>query len=359
MPLGKIGPQPRRGVLQPNSDPRIAGTMLPPATISTIKPSTNTLAIGTGALAANTNANGAGASLAIGQNTIATTTQSNVIAIGNAVTATGGSTYSTIAIGSGASTLQGGLSIGTGLAGFNLVIGVGTGIINTTAGSAATVISNASTLTTGSGYGVTIVGAANIGTNTNNNAYINIFGTNASTFTQPPAGVHGATIIGPYSAIDNSGSLTFSAGSFSANNTATIQFLLGRMTTTSATPLEIGLPGSQTECQTSTAPTGRIILNNNSTYIFDCDIVARKSTAGTDYGAWNVKFCINREANAAATALVGAVVTTVIGVTAGAATWAVAVTADTTNGRPAINLTGVAATTIRWVMNAKVTKVTG
>ena len=38
-------------------------------------------------------------------------------------------------------------------------------------------------------------------------------------------------------------------------------------------------------------------------------------------------------------------------------TWGVAVAADTTNGRPAITVTGEAGKTIRWVANVRMTTV--
>jgi hypothetical protein len=43
---------------------------------------------------------------------------------------------------------------------------------------------------------------------------------------------------------------------------------------------------------------------------------------------------------------------------AGAATWVVAVTADTTNGGIAVTVTGAAATTIRWVCKINTTEMT-
>jgi hypothetical protein len=43
---------------------------------------------------------------------------------------------------------------------------------------------------------------------------------------------------------------------------------------------------------------------------------------------------------------------------AGAVTWVVALTADTTNGGLAITVTGQAATTIRWVAQIRTTEMT-
>ena len=149
------------------------------------------------------------------------------------------------------------------------------------------------------------------------------------------------------------GNWTSMTGADLASRLIGVNFLSGWTTTTNATATEIGVAGG------SNTPTTRIALVNNSTYIFDCDIVARQSATGTDYSAWNLKFCINREANAASTALVGSATKTVIGQTAGASAWDVSVTADTTNGRPNISVTGAASTTIRWAATIRMTKVSG
>lgn len=315
------------------------------ATWSTNIQASNNVAIGSnavttassgGAVAIGYGANTGGINaISVGVNASASNT--NGIAIGSSTTSTSG-----VAIGN-SNTNGANISIGSSI---------------THGGSGSLVITNGVAVNTGSGYGNMVLGIGNVGLSTNNNAYINQIGTNVL-WVSPGAGVHGATAIGTYGAIDMGGSITHTAGSFATFDEATTIILTGRMRTTDATSTEIGLPGSQAECQTSLAPTGRIILTNNSTYIFDCNIVARKSTTGTDYSAWNVRFSINREANAASTALVGTVTKTLIGQTAGASTWDVNVTADTTNGRPAISLTGQAATTIRWVMTAHVTKVSG
>lgn len=311
----------------------------------------NNLTPGTGSV-------GIGAThVASGQNSIAIGAQSsasanNTIAIGNTTTTTN---TNGIAIGVGSA--AGGVTIGNS----STTAGTGSVAIGpsiTVGASGAVVVSSTGTIGTGTGYGNTICGAGNAGMNTNNNAYMTYLGANAA-INQAPAGVHGSVAVGTYGGVDQAGAFTFSEGGFTTANQASITTLIGRMRTTDATATEIGFPGAQAECQSSLAPTGRIILNNNSSYIFDCDIAARVSPTGTDYSFWNIKFCITREAAAANTALVGTPTITVLGQTAGATAWTVAVTADTTNGRPAIALTGAAATTIRWAMSARVTKVVG
>jgi hypothetical protein len=58
---------------------------------------------------------------------------------------------------------------------------------------------------------------------------------------------------------------------------------------------------------------------------------------------------LKRGANAAATAVIAAITPTAIATDTAAATWVVAVTADTTNGALSVTVTGVAATNISWV----------
>jgi len=114
------------------------------------------------------------------------------------------------------------------------------------------------------------------------------------------------------------------------------------ITTTNATATAL------TTNQSAASTLNQVILPNNQAYAFTGVIVAR-NTSTNDVSAWEVKGAIKRGANAAATALVGTPTVTSIGVDAGAATWVLAITADTTNGGISIKGTGVAATTIRWV----------
>ena len=65
-----------------------------------------------------------------------------------------------------------------------------------------------------------------------------------------------------------------------------------------------------------------------------------------------------RGANAASTVLMGTPAINRVAATAGATAWAIAITADTTNGGLAVTVTGAASTTIRWVCKAETTEVT-
>jgi hypothetical protein len=103
--------------------------------------------------------------------------------------------------------------------------------------------------------------------------------------------------------------------------------------------------------------TNQVILPNNSAYYVKGSVIATV-TGGGDTKSWDFIATIKRGANAAATSIVGAVTLNVQAADAGAATWIVAITADTTNGGLAVTVTGQAATTIRWVAKLESTEVT-
>lgn len=162
-----------------------------------------------------------------------------------------------------------------------------------------------------------------------------------------------AISLGWNSSSDFNGSVTFNTGNFSALGDVGVGLFPIFTQTTDAVASVLGV-GQGTF---TTSPASRIILTNNSTYIFNVDIIARNGN--TDYSAWTLKFAITRGANAASTALIGAVSKTLIGQTAGAVTWDITAVANTSSGRPDISVTGEAAKTIRWVGSVRMTKVAG
>jgi hypothetical protein len=105
------------------------------------------------------------------------------------------------------------------------------------------------------------------------------------------------------------------------------------------------------------AATNQITLPNNSAYYFRGEIIAGVTGGGNTKG-WFIEGAIKRGANAAATALVGTPTVTSNYADAGASTWTVAVTANTTLGCITITVTGQAATTIRWVAQVRTTEMT-
>ena len=126
--------------------------------------------------------------------------------------------------------------------------------------------------------------------------------------------------------------------------------LLGRQTTdATATVLTSNTSAAST--------TNQVILPNNSAYYVKGSIIATV-TGGGNTKSWDFIATIKRGANAAATSIVGAVTLNVQAADAGASTWVVAITADTTNGGLAVTVTGQASTTIRWVAKLESTEVT-
>jgi len=103
--------------------------------------------------------------------------------------------------------------------------------------------------------------------------------------------------------------------------------------------------------------TNQVILPNNSAYFFRGEVISGV-TGGGDTKGWTIEGVIKRGANAASTALVGTPTVTSSFADAGASTWTIAVTADTTNGGLRVTFTGQASTTIRTVCQIRTTEMT-
>jgi hypothetical protein len=103
--------------------------------------------------------------------------------------------------------------------------------------------------------------------------------------------------------------------------------------------------------------TNQVILPNNSAYFFTGEVISGVTGGGNTKG-WTIEGVIKRGANAASTALVGTPTITSMYADVGAATWAIAVTADTTNGGLRVTFTGQASTTIRTVCQIRTTEMT-
>lgn len=116
-------------------------------------------------------------------------------------------------------------------------------------------------------------------------------------------------------------------------------------------------PATLTSSQNIPSTSNQIVLPNNSAYFFKGSIIAGITGAG-DTKAWTFEGAIKRGASAGTTAIVGSVVLNTIAEDAGASAWSVAVTADTTNGAIKVEVTGAAATTIRWVCKIETTEMT-
>jgi len=145
------------------------------------------------------------------------------------------------------------------------------------------------------------------------------------------------------------GKFAFANGRFSANGDAQIGIFVLRSDTTDATPEAL------TSRNNAAAADNQIILPNNSAYAFHGTIVARQqASAGTACAAWKIEGLIRREGSAGTTVLVNSATTVLDNTPA----WGMALSADTTNGGLKIEVTGAAATNIRWVATINTSEVT-
>ena len=222
---------------------------------------------------------------------------------------------------------------------------VGGGSTNTASGSNAFVGSGSSN--TASGNQSFVAG----GSNTASAVYSAVIGGTVNT-----ADAEVATVIGGYYGTTRSiiGNTVFPANggpiAAAAGVTQSALLVLGRQTTdATATVLRSNTGAAST--------TNQIILPNNSAYVFQGTCIANV-TGGSTTSGWKYEGVIKRGANAASTTLVAAVTPIVIAQDVAAASWVLAITADTTNGGIAVTVTGAAATTIRWVSRIETTEVT-
>jgi len=153
-------------------------------------------------------------------------------------------------------------------------------------------------------------------------------------------GITGNTVFSPQ----------FGAVAFSTGVSQTAILVIGKQTT-DATTARLTSDSSATG-----GTTNQVILPNNSAYTFRGEIVSGV-TGGGNSKSWTIEGLIKRGANAASTTLVGSTVTSMFA-DVGAATWAIALSADTTNGGLAVTFTGQAATTIRTVCQIRTTEMT-
>ena len=168
-------------------------------------------------------------------------------------------------------------------------------------------------------------------------------------------GMYGSWAIGDTAKTEYYGQFVFACGNFATAGDTYVSQAPLRTYTTNATPLEIGVTYGS-----STAPAQYIQLANLATYLCTLRVVAQVKGGGGDSAGWNITFMVQRGAAAANTAIVGTPTGTSAPAfaTAGAISgaWAVAVTADTTNGRPAIKVTGQASTNISWAASIEMVK---
>lgn len=167
------------------------------------------------------------------------------------------------------------------------------------------------------------------------------------------ANLNGSIALGYYATTTSKGEFAINTGNWSDGSGygTGVSFQSFQIQTTNATATEMLVPeGSDTN-----APSSYIILPTYSSNYFEVTIVGRVPGT-TDRCVFTGSFLISRESTAASTVLDYSTGFTQKYATAALSSSSIAVTADTTNGRPAIKVTGVAATTIRWTGNARITR---
>jgi hypothetical protein len=183
------------------------------------------------------------------------------------------------------------------------------------------------------------------------------------------SGQYGSTLGGAFNSISGVGSSSI-AGRYSTDRSITGISVLNSgynsLTGLGTSQACVIILAKQTTDATATVLTSdggavgtlnQVILPNNSAYYFRGTVVAGVTGGGNTKG-WTIEGVIKRGANAASTAIVGTATVTSSYADAGASTWALTATADTTNGGLAITFTGQAGTTIRTVAQITTTEMT-
>jgi hypothetical protein len=163
------------------------------------------------------------------------------------------------------------------------------------------------------------------------------------------ATINYATAIGFYAKADTIGKYAYASNVFAATGDCqTGTFVLSRASTN-------GTPVVLTADSSAPGNNDQVILPNNTAYAFTGTVVARQQAAGgTASAAWKIEGLIRREGSAGTTTLVASTVTAIDNTPS----WALALSADTTNGGLKIEATGAAATNIRWVATVQTSEVT-
>lgn len=158
------------------------------------------------------------------------------------------------------------------------------------------------------------------------------------------------SVIGSFGVAELTGEIALSSGRRSSSGDIKTSVLTQWVETTNNTPTELGNNGTG-----SGAPNSFMNLPNNSAWFFDIRVVGNNTTSQGNAYAQTFQFLGQRAANAASfqisSILTGAAQT--IGTTTG---WAIAITADTTNGGIKITVTGATSTNISWAATIIMTK---
>ena len=185
------------------------------------------------------------------------------------------------------------------------------------------------------------------------------FSNTTSNFASMVIGGNGNTSSGNYSCVTGvngwsraiNNNFVIASNAISVGGDSQTAILVLRNQTTNATATVLTSDGG------AAITNNQVIMPNNSAYYFRGEVVSGVTGGGNTKG-WYIEGVIKRGANAASTALVGTPTVMSSYADVGAATWTIAVTADTTNGGLAVTFTGQASTTIRTVAQIRTTEMT-
>lgn len=138
------------------------------------------------------------------------------------------------------------------------------------------------------------------------------------------------------------GSFAFSAGQFGTTGDAQTMSLQLRQQTSNATPVRL------TSNATAATAVNQMVLPSSAAFGYSGQVVAMDTAGNTS--AWRIDGLAKSNLGGTVS-LVGTPSVSLIAQDAAASSWAVAVAVDSTNRCLAVNVTGAASTTIRWLCN--------
>lgn len=148
------------------------------------------------------------------------------------------------------------------------------------------------------------------------------------------------------------GGTTESNGIFANNGDAQRTRVTMRRATADAAATELTLDGTA-PAGAAVAASNRLLLEDQHSYVI-CAYVVARSSGGGELAAYRVEGFANRNAGAASVTVAGVTTTTLFETTG---TMDATLVADVVNGSVQLEVTGVAATPIRWVASVELTEV--
>jgi hypothetical protein len=139
--------------------------------------------------------------------------------------------------------------------------------------------------------------------------------------------------------------MAFAADKFTVQGDAQITWLPTRATVPTNSPVAV------TSDVGASSTTNQYTLPNNSSFLIFGEAVARDASGNS--AAYSYSVLIKRGANAAATSIVGSPSVTTLYNDASAASWVLAIVADTTNGGLKVNATSAAGVPIHVVQRQR------